>query len=323
MLAPNKYPKINIGSKNELAKQISSKSLPYREALNLINDVLDHYNDYWYDSKRSEPEKGKYVRSAAKSPLGRLLRIINTKVLAPHDKLIPQFIFGGISGRNHIQAAAHLLGHRKRRFLLKTDLQSFFEQNREDRIFSLFYNKCGCSVLGARLLSQLCCVPFGEKGSKGNMVLARGFSTSPRLSVWCNLGTFLRLDWKVKDLLKNKDARISVYVDDIGISASNVDTEDLAVVSNAVQRVIEKGGLKINANKTKPPISFREGAEYVGARLGRNKLSLGTKSFKSLATIKSKIKNNQENKNELKKSLKGLRIYQEQLKKLGKTANNT
>lgn len=99
-MSKNRYPKISIGSKNELAKRISGKMFSYNDALGLINDVLANFDRYWYDSADSEPEKEKYVRSAVGSPLNKLLKLIDQKVLAPHDFLIPDFVFGGVSGKN-------------------------------------------------------------------------------------------------------------------------------------------------------------------------------------------------------------------------------
>ena len=75
-----RFPRINIRSKNELAKHIADKSHPYQERLVLINDAVNNFSDYWYDSGRSEPEKEKFVRSAIGTPLGKLLKLLNDKV---------------------------------------------------------------------------------------------------------------------------------------------------------------------------------------------------------------------------------------------------
>lgn len=92
-----KYPYIKIRSKNELAKRIASKTLPYSKTSALIKNVLNNFDEYWYDSKCSQPEENKFVRSAINSPLGILLDNINQKILKPYDDLLPNFIFGGVS----------------------------------------------------------------------------------------------------------------------------------------------------------------------------------------------------------------------------------
>lgn len=282
MFKLNRYPRINIRSKNELAKHISDKNLSRVSALVLINDVLNNFDRYWYDSKRSQPDKEKFVRSAVGTRLGDLLGRIDKKVLAPHDNLVPDFIFGGLSERSHIQAARSLLGTRRERVLLSLDITHFFEQIREERVFYFFHKKCGCSVTASRLLACLCCVPLGPKGSLSrDKSLARGFATSPRLAVWCNLDTFLRLSWKVKRLLRKHDPKLAVFVDDIGISASRVSPDRMEEVSKIVENILSKFDLNqelpVNLSKKKNRL-FTEGVEHLGLRLGRNKLSMGGKT---------------------------------------------
>jgi len=306
---PNEiYPRINIRSKNDLAKRISNKKLKTKDSLRLINDVLKNFDKYWHDSKASEPEKEKYIRSAAGNNLGNLLDLINKKVLAPHDQTLPYFIFGGISDRNHVLAAVNLLGNRRDRVFYKLDLKHFFEQIPQESVFC-FFLKCGCSKRASILLSKLCCVPEGKKWTKGTKpVLARGFSTSPRLAVWCNLDTFQKLKWRVGKILKNYDFKISVYVDDIGISASRVDTETITKALNLSKKIIEAGNLKLNEKKTILPKSFSDTVEYLGLKLGRNKVYLGKATQSKLdRTIKARQKIGCTK--ETKESLKGLKVY--------------
>src|SRR5687768_434663 len=112
-------PKIHIRSKNELAKRLSHKGFSQEKALALINEVLANHDKLWKDNaKYSEPEKNKYVRNARGTPLGLLLRMIDRMVLAPHDKLLPGYVFGGIKGTSHALAARNLLGQRRKRVLL-------------------------------------------------------------------------------------------------------------------------------------------------------------------------------------------------------------
>lgn len=277
-----RYPKLNLGSKNEIAKRISGKKLPYIKALALINDVLQNFDKQWYDSEASKPEEEKYVRSAVGKPLGKLLELIDGKILAPHDHMVPSFIFGGLSGKNHIQAAHHLLGEKRGRTLIKLDVRRFFEQIQEKRVFYFFYSKCGCGKEAAQLLARLCCVPLGAKVSGGTeKSIARGFSTSPRLSAWCNLDLFQRLEWKMKRKLRGHDPRIAIFVDDIGITASRIDKEHMEkfrdVVLDLLANFDKNQPIPANPKKTKV-IEFAAGAQHLGLKLGRSKLSMGSKT---------------------------------------------
>lgn len=204
MLKDDRYPSLSLRSKNEITKRISNPRLSLIEALSLINKVLNNYDKYWRDVKSfSEPEKDKYVRSAKGTSLGRILSLIDKKILAPSDKLIPEFISGGVSSKSHVQAAYYLLGKRRKRTKLGLDITRFFEQNGRERVFAFFYVKCKCSKKAANILANLCCVPMGAKNSgEAKKILARGFPTSTRLALWCNLDLFLRIYWKAKQLLK-------------------------------------------------------------------------------------------------------------------------
>ena len=134
----NIYPQINLRSKNEIAKRISYKGFTRQEALDLINDVLSHKDNYWYDSKISQPDKGKFIRSCVGMPLGQLLKIIDRQILKPHDDKLPPFIFGGVSGLNHVLAAKNLIGVKKQRSIISADVSKFFEQISEERVFYFF-----------------------------------------------------------------------------------------------------------------------------------------------------------------------------------------
>lgn len=296
MLYKRHYPKINLRSKNEIAKRASSLGFTRKDALALINYVLKNFDACWYDSKRSEPEKGKYVRSAAKSPqLKRLLDLMNHKILAPYDALAPKFIFGGLFNRNSIQAARYLLGAKRKRVLIKMDVKSFFEQITEERVFSFFYKCCNCTEEAARILTRLVCVPSGPKGSgSSKKILARGFATSSRLAMWCNLGIFQHLEWMIKKQLRGHDPRIAIYVDDIGISASRVSIEEMEKIKLKAVYLLEHKdphqALPTHRDGHKSVVrKFEDGVEHLGVRLGRKKLSLGGKTKSRVDKIKAAL----------------------------------
>ncbi len=305
-MTQNRYPKINIRSKNDLAKRLSDSNLPKEKTLKLINDCLENHDKYWRDHPvYSQPEKNKYVRDSSRSNLGTLLKMIDTKILKPHDSMLPGFIFGGLTGLNHKAAVQHLLGKKRKRVLLKLDISRFFEQNRYDRVYSLFQNKCECRSKGSKLLADLCCVPFGAKDEPSDYkTIARGFSTSPRLSVWCNLDAFLKIDRIVKRELKDSDPRLAIYVDDIGITASRVTKEDMMRIYPMIKAALEEDPHhKLPLNDAKTQIVFHDGKtydiegrflgkwsfEHLGTQMNRNSLTPGTKSRWKLVSTKEQI----------------------------------
>lgn len=290
-----RYPKLYIQSKNELAKHISHAGFSQQEALKLINDVVTNYDKYWKDSKSSQPSKNKFVRNAKGKPLGYLLSKVNKRVLATHDKMLPNFIFGSVSGMNHKKAGEHLLGTKRKRVLLKMDIKGFFEGISENRVSHLFQNKFMCSKKASKLISSICCVPLGSKEQPSlTKSIGRGFATSPRLAVWCNLDTFIKLDRLVTKRLKGKDPRISIYVDDIGITASRVSEEEMWKLSSEVEKLLNSDKnqkLPVNPNKT-DVMSHVNGMEILGVRLDRNKLSIGLKTKAKRDKLKFKMKQN-------------------------------
>jgi len=322
----NRYPNIVIRSKNELAKRISSKKLPPKEALSLINDVLINYDKYWKDSKKSNVKEQKFLRTTVGTPLNTLLRLIDRKILKPHDQLIPDFIFGGVSGRSHIDAAYSLLGEQRKRVLLEMDISKFYEQISRKRVFYFFHKKSGCSVKASNILADLCCVPLGKKGGEQNkqtkLVLARGFSTSPRLAIWTNLDFFLKLKWEMHKQLKYHNPKIVMFVDDIGLSASRVSIEKMRSVQNEFEQILLNSDrnqpLPINQQKTliQP---FKDGAEHLGIRLGRNKISLGKQTQAKFNRVKTLIKKSGDNK--LKKIMRKKRAYHKYKQQLQDVAN--
>jgi len=289
-----RYPKIAIKSKNDLAKRISHKKLSQQDALYLINDVLDNFDKYWKDAPEplSEPNNNKYVRNAKRTPLGKLLKLIDRNILQPHDTMVPHFIFGGVKNKDHVKAAKNLIGRKKYRTLLKSDLSRFYEHVPQERVVHFFMEKTQCSRAGARLLAKLCCVPKGPKGSQSNeMTIARGFATSSRLAVWCNLDFFLKLYWLVKEQLKEHDPRLSIYVDDIGITASRVTVEQMEQLYTKIRNIFNPEiGYSLPLNETKKKIkSYKEGMRILGTIILRNSLHVSDKTTSKIQSLKKKI----------------------------------
>lgn len=316
------YPKIGLRGIHEIAKRISHEQLSYSDALKLIRDVLMNHDLYWKDSKKySEPEKGKFVRDAWGTKLGLLLYLINTKILKPHDHLLPAFIYGGISDQNHLKAAKALLGSKRNRRLLSLDIKSFFENVTQSRVFYFFYNKARCKKEAAEILALICCVPEGKKGSgSSKRIIGRGFATSPRLAIWTNLDVFQKIYWKAKRMLKKHDPRLAIYVDDIGVTASNIDEDRMKIVCETISKTLSSDKnqpLPINPKKTKN-ISFREGAEHLGTKLGRNKLSVGSKSKSKLDKLIKKL-GGTKSKKEKKILINKKRAYHRYKQQIAKT----
>jgi hypothetical protein len=319
-MSKNRYPKIGLRSKNEIAKRLAG-SKPIQLTRALIDRVIKHFDNFWYDSSDSEPDRDKFVRSAFGTPLGKLLELIDQHILAPHDNLLPQYIFGGLSKRNHVQAAHYLLEKQKNRMLLGLDVKGFFEQISRDRVFYLFHSKCECSVDAANILADLCCVPRESKGSGSTeKILARGFATSTRLSIWCNLDLFIRLKWQVDKQLYGHDPRIAIFIDDIGVSASRVSREQMEAISIVIENLLNDfdKNQKLPINRNKKKICDFTKAEHLGMKLGRTKVSMGHKARSRMDHISEQLRKviPGPNRDKLLASRKAYFRYQSQIAKV-------
>jgi hypothetical protein len=242
----------------------------------------ENLEDFWYDNaKKSEPEKGKYVRSAKNTPLGYILRRIDQQLLGANDQLLPPFIYGGLKGKSHLDAAGSLIGTKRQRTLLKIDMKTFFEQIKRERVFYFWHSKCKCSKEVANFLADLCCVPAGAQGSgSANKVLTRGFATSVRLATWCSLNFLVAAHNEAQGRLRKHDPRDSVFVDDIGVTASRVTESQMDSLYDAIDTLattVDPNNPLILNHKKKRVIPYTKRPQHLGAELRKTKLAPGTK----------------------------------------------
>lgn len=268
---------LRIQSKNALAKRISNKRLPEKQARELIDFVIINHESLWKDNlSASQPSKGKWVRSAYGTELGKLLRLVDKQILAEHDKSLPSFIYGGRSGQSNVTAAKSLLGYEKERSLLAVDISKFFENVTAGKV-NRFYQTAGCGPRFSKSMTKLSCVHTGPKTKPDSTIaLARGFSTSTRLAVWSCMNAFYQINDLVHTELNRYDPRIAIFIDDIGISASRVPEELLLSLTPKINSILRKesgGKLQLNSDKT-TVMNFNKGIEHLGVVLTRKKLVL-------------------------------------------------
>lgn len=318
------YPKLNLYTRKQLANVIRDKDLSFDAAMKLIDDCLINKDKYWSDNpKESKPDDDKWVRNASGTPLGKLQKRINQKVLAPHDSELPIFIYGGVGKKGIKNAAIALQGKKNKRTLLKLDMSHFFEHISYEDVVKILVRYCGCGKDVAHIIAEIACVQRGKKSSNNTneKVLARGFSTSSRLAVWCNLSLFRELFYCMTKRLKEHDPRIAVYMDDIGITASRIAPVSLSLLYKDITELIENTSkLEVNKNKTKiidylqHEYDVADGHlledkiaqfEFLGIGIGRNRLYPGVKTRSKMAKL---IKKSHLSDEELR-TLKGQKRY--------------
>lgn len=320
-----KYPKLHLYTIKDISNRIQEKGLSFYDAGRLLEDCLKNKDNYWFDNiSESKPDKGKWVRSASSKPLGKLQKSINQKILASYDDSLPPFIYGGVGKKGIKDAAKALQGQNNKRTILKIDLHKFFEHISYDDIVETLAQRCSCSLCVAQTIAEIACVEEGPKSSdnENKKVLARGFSTSSRLAVWCNLDLFIKIFRLASKRLKGHDFRIAIYMDDIGITASRISPSKMASLYKELIELIakDKANLEVNIDKTKivdyldREYSSNDGIliegskarfEFLGILIGRNSLSASNKTRSKIARLSQK----QQLSKKEQASLKGLKRF--------------
>ena len=279
-----RYPAINLRSKCDFCKRVATKKLSRWRLREHVRKVSKCMGDYWVDyTTLCDEESGKFVRAAfKKGPLKAILFQIDKCLLVPFDSLLPGYIYGGLVGKSTKQAASSLLQCVSNFSMIRLDFRKFYEQITSERVFRFFYHKCGCKLKFARFAADVCCVNAGPKNAPlEEKCLARGFSPSTRLSVWCNLEFFFNLKRLVTKTLASKtNPRIMIWIDDIGITARNVTELEMKVLFEKIVVLAEKYGLEIHSGKS-GVLNCADAKELLGLRLHKNSIAINaTKSIR-------------------------------------------
>lgn len=301
------YPKLNLYTKKQLADAIRGKDLSFNSAMKLIDDCLLNKDKYWFDNQeKSKPDDDKWVRSAFGTPLGELQKRINQQVLEKYDSELPIFIYGGVRKKGIKNAVIALQGKKNKRTLLKVDMRRFFEHISYEDIVNTLVCYCSCGKDVAQIIAEIACVNSGKKSLSNinEKVLARGFSTSSRLAIWCNLDLFRKLFYCMAKKLNGHDPKIVIYMDDIGITASRVNPTTLSSFYRDIVKLIKNTSkLEVNKNKTRiidylqheydaSDGRLLEGKvtqfEFLGIEIGRNRLRPGVKTRSKMAKLINK-----------------------------------
>lgn len=146
--------------------------------------------------------KGKTVRRIDAPKV--VLKIIQKWLSVQLERIFipPDHVFGFISGRSHVQAAAVHIGAR---WVFSVDIKDFFQTTTEALVHRGLEN-LGFST-GAALLARLSCL----RGA-----LAQGAPSSPTLSNIC----FSDTDAQLADIAHEFSIRMSRYADDIVFSGT-------------------------------------------------------------------------------------------------------
>src|SRR5690606_17568744 len=142
----------------------------------------------------------------------------------------PDFIHSGTKRRSHVtNAKIHLANENT----FTTDIKSFFPSTPIEKVFYFFYGVMKCEPDVADLLAKLCTC---------NGHIPTGSRISMPMSCWANEKMFREL----KNLSIQHNVTMTLYVDDITFTGSNVNK----IFVNTVKKIITRHGHVMHPKKS-------------------------------------------------------------------------
>jgi len=221
-------PLYNLSNKKKLKEILHLQNNPKAIKYVLKNKKF-YYNEFSIkqnNNKKREIQAPQDVLKFMQGKLNTLLLRIKT----------PDFLFS--SKKSNIQNAEY---HKENPFFLSTDIEHFYQNVSELKVYDMFIKKFCMSKDIAYILKEL--VFFYDK-KMNRTVLPTGSPCSQLIAYWTYEKTFNDVnDYCIKNGLK-----FSLYVDDINISSSKI------IKSHALRNIknrLEYIGLNLKRDKTK------------------------------------------------------------------------
>lgn len=160
------------------------------------------------------------------------LDIIHTRIASLLSRIsTPVYLHSGKKAHSNVTNAK---AHVNSKSLMTTDVKSFFPSTSYQMIFSFFISVLKCSPDVAELLADLCtCHRHLPTGSRISMPLA----------YWANVRMFEELN----NLASKHNVTMTVYVDDLTFSGTEVNL----LFKSTVSKIISKHGHIMHPTKTK------------------------------------------------------------------------
>jgi hypothetical protein len=202
---------------NQLTRALSWKGT-FEELRALAADQCNY--KCWVDNGRPVQEARRRLRAIHRR-IATLLRRI-----AP-----PDYRHSGVKGRSFLSNARMHLHDEP---MLQFDLRRFYPSTTFKHVFDVFFHRFACSADVADLLAQLCCVNRSH--------LPTGGVHSEVLAFYCHKPTFDAIELRAQ----SRNGRMSLYVDDGGITAPNISLTDL----EWIRSLLARRGLTLHPGKS-------------------------------------------------------------------------
>lgn len=250
----------------------------------VLDDILNSPNNY-YKFKNND---GRDIQTPNKE---MALYSIHNRI-ANHLRAIltPDYLF---SDKKNCTIYGNASVHLGCDVLLNVDISKFFPSTTYDKVFKFFRYKLCCSTEISEVLTYICTV---------NGHIPTGSQISMRLAFLVNQGLFDHL----YSLATSKNIKMSLWVDDISFSGSNVNSK----FKYKVYKIIQEHGFEVSKHKTK--LSYKGHPKSVtGVFIDGEKIKGADEHYKKRRILLEKWKNANKryisNKKQFKK-IKNLKI---------------
>lgn len=170
------------------------------------------------------------------------------------DVNIPEYVYGGIKERSHIQNAAV---HREKKYLMLIDIKDFFPSTSDKYVYDLFINDFKMAPDLAKILTNLVTIPYEDENKEGRY-LPQGYPTSPILSYL----SYEKMYKKLKVVADENEMEFTCYYDDLTFSSNKFINKSL---KRKVNKIIRSYQFEIHPTKSK--VMIKKGVEVTGVFL--------------------------------------------------------
>lgn len=191
---------------------------------------------------------------------------------------IPDYICSFEKGRSIPEMASRHVGQD---VVISVDLEDFFTSIKQSHLMDVFEN-LGFKDKAARTLSELCTY---------KTFVPQGALTSPKISNLISAMTFGPiLEQYCSKKNEEKKTVLTIYADDITISLSDANRQDVSEVIRTVTQAVRRFGFYLNEDKTK--VMWQSKRQYVCGAVVNRKLTLPKAERLKLRGIVHSVKMN-------------------------------
>ncbi len=246
------------------------------------------YKNYYNVFPRTENDKTRIIEEPVKE-----MRVLHDRIASLLSRITPpDFLFCPVKGRSSISNAREHLTEGE---MVKLDISKYFPSTTFGRIFNFFHDRMTCSRDVTWQLTSLCTYD-------GH--LPTGSPLSPYLSYYAHEDMWL----EIKRICDDAGYKISVYMDDMGISAERLDGR----IIWQIKQEIQKYGLKYHKEKK---YEVGQARLLTGAIIKDGRLKLRNAHHLKIRNTKRELAacTDPDEKERLKASLRGLLSYKKQV----------